>query len=74
MPWIRDKYRDAIATWRNDLFRVTVRPLVIAGIFITMIDATRAVYNRSISYVAGSAIVWIFLAPFLYLWWRRNKA
>jgi len=73
MPWFRAKYRGTGATWRNDLFKVTLRPLIFAGIFITVIDAIRAVYHHSIFHIAGSAIVWVFLGPFLYIWWRRNE-
>jgi len=74
MAWSKDVYRDAVATWKNELFKVTVRTFILVGVFITGIDAIRATYQNDFSRVAGSAIVWIFLAPFLYIWWRRNKA
>ena len=73
MPWPRDAYRGAVATWKNDLFKVTVRPFVVAGLFVTGIDAIRAVSHHDFSRVAGDAIVWVFLGPFLYIWWHRNK-
>jgi hypothetical protein len=73
MPWLRDAYRGAVATWKNDLLKVTVRPFVVAGLFVTGIDAIRAVSHHDFSRVAGDAIVWVFLGPFLYIWWHRNK-
>lgn len=74
MPSLRDAYRGAVATWKNDLFKITVRPMVIAGLVITAIDAIRAVYNHDLSRLGPLAFVWLFLGPFLFIWWRRNKA
>jgi len=74
MPWLRDAYRGAVGTWKNDLFRVTVRPFVAVGIFLTGIDAIRSVYHHDLSRIAIWAILWVFLGPFLYFWWQRNKA
>jgi hypothetical protein len=66
-------YRDAIATWNNDLFKVTVRPFVLVGLFLMVIDAIRSVYHRHLSEMVVWALLWVFLGPFLYIWWRRNK-
>jgi hypothetical protein len=72
--WFRDAYRGMVATWKGDLFKVTVRPVILVGIFMTCIDAIRAIYHHDFSRVAGAAILWVFLGPFLYIWWLRNKA
>lgn len=74
MMWVKDAYRSSVATWKNDLFKVTVRPVILVGVFVTGIDAIRAAYHHDFSRVGGSALLWVFLGPFLYIWWQRNKA
>ena len=67
--------RDAVATWNNDLFKATVRPFVLVGLFLMGVDAIRSMYHHHLAEVVVVwALVWVFLGPFLYIWWQRNKA
>ena len=73
MNWLRNTYRGSVATWKDDLFKVTVRPVILVGIFLTGIDAIRSVYHHDLSDIVVWGMLWVLLGPFLYIWWRRNK-
>ena len=60
-------------TWKDDLFGVTVRPVLLVGGFMTIIDAMRAIFRHRFSDLIPLGLLWLFIGPFLYLWWLRNK-
>src|ERR1700722_2091325 len=73
MAWLRGAYRGVVATWKNDLFKVTVRPVVLSGLFMMGIDTIRSAYHHDFSRMVVWAPLCVLLAPFLFIWWQRNK-
>jgi len=60
-------------TWKDDLFSVTIRPVILVFGLGTTIDAMRAIFRHRFSDLVPLGLVWLFVGPFLYLWWHRNK-
>jgi hypothetical protein len=70
---LKNKYESMTRTWKDDVFRVTVRPLILVFGVMTTIDAIRAILRHSFSDLVPLGLLWFFVGPFVYLWWHRNK-
>ena len=73
LPGFKNTYESMSRTWKDNLFGATVRPVILVCGFITIIDVMRAMFRHRFSDLIPTGLLWLFVGPFLYLWWRRNK-
>ena len=59
--------------WRNDLFKMTVRPVLFFGLIWFALQAARAVYRHDLADVVISAVTFLLLGSVAVIWWIRNK-
>jgi hypothetical protein len=60
-------------TWKDDVFSVTVHPVILIFGLGTIIDAIRAILRHKTADLVTLGLLWLFVGPFLYLWWHSNK-
>ena len=70
---LKNSYVSMTRTWKDDLFSVTVGPVILAFGAMTAIDATRAIIRHRFSDLVPLGLLWLFVGPFLYLWWHHKK-
>ena len=59
--------------WRDDLFKLVVRPFLFGGLIWFTLQAARAVYRHDIEDLAISTITALAFGMFAVIWWIRNK-
>lgn len=59
--------------WRNELFKMTVRPLLFVGMFWFTLQAARAVHRHDLADLVISAVTVLAISSVALIWWIRNK-
>ena len=70
---LRNTHESMKRTWKDEFFSVTIRPVIVVFGLMTIIDIMRAVFRRRFSDLVPLGLLWLFVGPFLYLWWHRNN-
>jgi hypothetical protein len=60
--------------WRDDLFKVTVRPFLAVGVIWLLLQVARAFYREDLPDIGFSVITFLILGSVAVIWWIRNKA